>query len=58
MVPAAAGSGFTDIAKLAEAEPVPQALTPLTVRFPVVALVEKLAVMEAVVPEGENPAPE
>ena len=58
MVPAAPGSGLTVIGKLAEITPLPQALIPLTVRLPEVALVEKLPVMEFPVPVDVKPVPE
>jgi hypothetical protein len=57
IVPAVEGSGFTVMAKFAEAVPFPQPFVPATRRMPEVAVVEKLAVMEAVFPEGVNPVP-
>ncbi len=57
MVPAAAGSGLTVTAKTGETLPLPQALTPLTVRLPEVAAAEKLPVMEEVFPDGVKPVP-
>ena len=57
IVPAAEGSGFTVMAKLADTVPVPQLFVPATRRFPEVAVVEKVPVMEAVFPEGVNPVP-
>ena len=58
IVPAATGTVFTVIVKLAEEIPAPQPLTPETVRFPEVAAAEKLPVMEFVAPDGVNPVPE
>jgi hypothetical protein len=46
------------IGNTAEAVPLPQALTPSTVRLPDVALTEKLPVIEDVFPEGVNPVAE
>ena len=57
MGPAAVGNGLTVIGKLAETVPMPQEFTPTTVRFPEVAPAEKVPVMEALLPEGVNPAP-
>ena len=47
----------TVIGKLAEMVPLPQVLTPVTVRFPDVAPAEKLPVMDAVAPDGVKPVP-
>ena len=59
MAPGAAGTPVSTVTgKLDETVPLPQTLTPVTVRFPEVAVAEKLPVMEAVFPEGVKPAPE
>ena len=58
MVPAAEGSGLTVIGNMADAIPVPHAFVALTVRFPEVAVAEKLPVMDAGVPDGVKPVPE
>jgi hypothetical protein len=57
-VPAAAGNGFTVIAKLGLTVPFPQLFTPLTVRLPEVALEAKFTVTELVVPVIVAPVPE
>ena len=49
--PAAAGSGFTEIAKLGDTVPSPHELCPLTVRMPELAVGEKLIVIDAIPPE-------
>jgi hypothetical protein len=51
------GQTPTVITKFGEAVPVPQALDPLTVRFPEVADAEKVPVIEDVFPDGVNPVP-
>ena len=53
-----AGAALTVIAKLAEVVPLPQGLLPVTVRFPEVAVPEKLIVIEAVIPDIVAPVPE
>ena len=55
--PAAAMPVVIAIAKFAEAGPLPHEFVPLTVKLPAVAPDEKLAVMEAVLPDGVNPVP-
>jgi hypothetical protein len=58
IAPAAAGGPVRiDIGNTAEEIPLPQELTPVTVRFPDVAPAVKIAVMDAVFPEGLNPLP-
>jgi hypothetical protein len=51
------GQKLTTTGNAGETIPVPQALTPLTVRFPEVAAAEKAPVMEAVLPEAVKPVP-
>lgn len=57
MAPAAAGALFTVMGKFAEATPLPHAFTPRTVRTPEVADEEKVANIDAVVPDALNPVP-
>ena len=52
------GHRLTVTGKFDETAPVPQALVPLTVRFPDVADAEKDPLMEDEFPEGVNPVPE
>jgi hypothetical protein len=57
MVPAGPAPRLIEIGKLAEAAPLPQALDGVTFNVPAVADAEKVAVIEAVFPDGEKPVP-
>jgi hypothetical protein len=57
MVPAGPTPRLIEIGKLAEAAPLPQVFDGVTFNVPAVAPAEKVAVIDAVFPDGAKPVP-